>query len=150
MNNTPRRTLVMLEDDHDRLARFTSVLQNLPQLMAFHYRRTAPDFIAAYKSLTCPPSFIALDHDLFVDHPDDPDPGDGRDVASFLAEQTPCCPILIHSTNAFAADSMLFTLRDAGWTVDRIAPLGDDWIESYWFPYAMKMLGRLDVTEQEA
>ena len=48
--------------------------------------------------------------------------------------------ILIHSTNAPAADSMLLTLRDAGWVVDRISPLGDDWIEAYWYPYAMRMI----------
>jgi hypothetical protein len=52
------------------------------------------------------------------------------------------CPALIHSTNAHAADSMLFSMRDAGWTVDRIAPIGDDWIESYWYPIAMEMISR--------
>ncbi len=29
---------------------------------------------------------------------------------------------------------------DSGWTVDRIAPVGDDCIESYWFPTAMAMI----------
>jgi hypothetical protein len=37
---------------------------------------------------------------------------------------------------------MLFSMRDAGWTVDRIAPIGDDWIESYWYPVALKMIAR--------
>ncbi len=43
---------------------------------------------------------------------------------------------------------MLFTLRDAGWSVDRIAPLGEDWIESYWFPFAMRMLASSGPTFQ--
>jgi hypothetical protein len=37
---------------------------------------------------------------------------------------------------------MLFSMRDAGWTVDRIAPIGDDWIESYWYPVAREMIER--------
>ena len=38
--------------------------------------------------LTKSPRLIALDHDLIPDDPGDPDPGDGRDVAAFLATQT--------------------------------------------------------------
>jgi hypothetical protein len=37
---------------------------------------------------------------------------------------------------------MMFSMRDAGWTVDRIAPIGDDWIESYWHPVALEMIQR--------
>jgi hypothetical protein len=130
--------LLMLEDDRDRIERFACVLGSVAIQLA--YLRTAHDFIRAYESLTVVPKLISLDHDLFVDHDTDPDPGDGRDVAKFLALHKPVSPILIHSTNAIAADSMLFTLQDAGWTVDRIAPIGDDWIESYWFPTAMEMI----------
>lgn len=128
----------MLEDDRDRIERFACVLGSVA--IQLTYFRTAHDFIRAYEWLTIVPKLISLDHDLFVDHDNDPDPGDGRDVAKFLALHKPISPILIHSTNAIAADSMLFTLQDAGWTVDRIAPIGDDWIESYWFPTAMNMI----------
>jgi len=132
------KMLLMLEDDRDRIERFDCVLGSVA--IQLTYFRTAHDFIRAYESLTIVPKLISLDHDLFVDHDNDPDPGDGRDVAKFLALHKPISPILIHSTNAIAADSMLFTLQDAGWTVDRIAPIGDDWIESYWFPTAMNMI----------
>jgi hypothetical protein len=44
---------------------------------------------------------------------------------------------------------MLFSLRDAGWTVERIAPLGDDWIENYWYPTICDMIERgNDLTNQ--
>ena len=132
------KMLLMLEDDRDRIERFACVLGSVA--IQLTYFRTAHDFIRAFESLTIVPKLISLDHDLFVDHDNDPDPGDGRDVAKFLALHKPISPILIHSTNAIAADSMLFTLQDAGWTVDRIAPIGDDWIESYWFPTAMNMI----------
>ena len=130
----------MLEDDLDRIARFRAVLNlHHPEAMLDVYR-TAPDFIAAYSRLVRIPDLICLDHDLFTDSPDDPDPGDGRDVAAFLVTCKPIAPALIHSTNAVAADSMLYSMRDAEWSVDRIAPLGHDWIESYWFPTARKMV----------
>lgn len=135
--------LIMLEDDQERIARFKLVLANTGLTLA--YSRTAQDFIRQYLTLGEVPKLIALDHDLFTDNENDPDPGDGRDVAAFLATQPTIAPILIHSTNAVAADSMLFTLADAGWKVDRIAPIGSDWIESFWFPTAMNLVGALDV-----
>ncbi len=133
--------LIMLEDDQERIARFKMVLAKTGLPLACF--RTAQGFIRQYLVQTNVPKLIALDHDLFTDNENDPDPGDGRDVAAFLAMQLPIAPILIHSTNAVAADSMLFTLADAGWNVDRIAPIGSDWIETYWFPVAMKMIRTL-------
>ncbi|TWT38875.1 cyclic-phosphate processing receiver domain-containing protein [Blastopirellula retiformator] len=134
------KRLLMLEDDPDRIQRFLAiVVKNYPHAeLSIH--RTAPAFIAAYETLTATPDLICLDHDLFPDSVDDPDPGDGRDVAAFLASQPALAPVLIHSTNARAAESMLFSLRDAGWNVDRIAPLGEDWIEAYWFGVASEMI----------
>lgn len=130
----------MLEDDLDRISRFRAVL-------AFHHPdatltvwRTAPDFIAGYPKLDRIPDLVCLDHDLFTDSHDDPDPGDGCDVAAFLVTCKPIAPALIHSTNAPAADSMLYSMRDASWNVERIAPLREDWIESYWFPTARDLV----------
>ena len=136
-----QRRILMLEDDRERLGRFASVLASRFRDATFDYWRTAPQFIDAYKQRSRNPHLIALDHDLFVDNPSDPDPGDGRDVAQFLANQPPCCPVLIHSTNAPAADSMLFTLRDKGWNVGRIAPIGEDWIEADWAIVMLDLIG---------
>ena len=132
----------MLEDDLDRIQRFRAVVERNNADAVLTVARTAPDFCDAYAALTANPDLICLDHDLFVDSPGDPDPGDGRDVSNFLITQVARCPALIHSTNAPAADSMLFSMRDSGWTVDRIAPIGDDWIESYWYPVALEMIAR--------
>jgi hypothetical protein len=134
------RYLMMLEDDLERIRRFTAIVATHYPHARLDVYRTAPEFIAAYSTLTSTPCLVCLDHDLFVDSPDDADPGDGRDVSNFLATQDPICPALIHSTNAPAADSMMFSMRDAGWTVDRIAPIGDDWIETYWYPVANEMV----------
>ncbi|PHQ32315.1 cyclic-phosphate processing receiver domain-containing protein [Rhodopirellula bahusiensis] len=134
----------MLEDDLDRILRFRAVLALHHPAATLDVHRTAPDFIAAYSCLDRAPDLICLDHDLFTDSPDDPDPGDGRDVSAYLVTREPTAPALIHSTNAVAADSMLYSMRDHGWNVDRIAPLGEDWIESHWFPTARKMLADHD------
>jgi hypothetical protein len=62
------------------------------------------------------------------------DPGTGRDVAEYLAQQAPSCPVIIHTTNAIAGDGMEFLLRDAGWNIQRVHPCGDlEWIPSQWF-----------------
>ena len=130
----------MLEDDEDRLTRFCSLLaEHWPQV-EFRHWRSAHTFIEAYPGLPQSPAWIGLDHDLFVQDASEPDPGDGRFAARFLATQRPCCPILIHSTNSFAADSMLFSLQDAGWNFERISPIGEDWIEAYWLPTLKRMM----------
>lgn len=122
------KLLLMLEDDHDRIQRFRNIVARHHPSAIMAIARTAADFITAYWSLTETPDLIC--HDLFVDLPDEPDTGDGRDVSNFLILQMAKCPALIHSTNAHAADSMFFSMRDDGWTVDRVSPIGDDWIES--------------------
>ncbi|MFY9252351.1 MAG: cyclic-phosphate processing receiver domain-containing protein [Fuerstiella sp.] len=132
--------LLMLEDDHDRIARFRAIVARHHPNAVLTIARTAPEFKSAYWSLTETPDLICLDHDLFTDSPDDPDPGDGRDVSSFLTTQMAKCPALIHSTNSVAADSMMFSMRDAGWIVDRISPIGEDWIEVDWYPVALDII----------
>ena len=134
----------MLEDDLDRISRFLGILTLHHPAATLDVHRTARDFIDAYSRLDRVPDLICLDHDLFTDSPDDPDPGDGRDVAKFLVTREPTAPTLIHSTNAAAADSMLYSMREHGWNVDRIAPLGEDWIESYWYPTAKEMVAAHD------
>jgi len=136
--------LAMLEDDEDRLTRFRAILAHKSPSVTLHAWPSAHDFIREFPSLEFSPSLISLDHDLVPLNPGDPDPGDGRQVAAFLAARSPCCPVLIHSSNAWAADSMYFTLLDTGWNVALTAPIGDDWIESYWFPTARQHLKRIN------
>jgi len=134
--------LLMLEDDRERIRRFMAVLASRRPSIDLLVARTAQDFRGVFLSHSAKADLICLDHDLFPDAPGDPDPGDGRDVSGFLATQRPSCPVLIHSSNSHAADSMMFSMRDAGWTVERVSPLGDDWIEAYWYPVAVEMLAK--------
>jgi hypothetical protein len=138
----------MLEDDLDRIGRFTSVVVAHRPSISLVISRTAPSFISRHTELNVIPELICLDHDLMPDSTDDPDPGDGRDVASYLWTHFPTSPVLIHSTNSVAADSMKFSLIDHGWFAERILPIGDDWIEAFWFPTALEMAAKLHEPRQ--
>lgn len=135
MENSPP-VLVMLEDELERLERFNHVIDGFELPVDFRHWRTADGFISGYRELKFAPSLICLDHDLFTERPDDPDPGDGKQVAKFLSQCDPVCHAIIHSSNQPAADAMYFLMLESGWDVERIAPLGSDWIESYWWPEA--------------
>lgn len=91
-------------------------------------------------------SLISLDHDLdFLPGPDGRliDPGDGRDVARFLATQKPCCPVIVHTSNSMAASSMMFALQDAGWNAKRVLPDSDlGWVKSRWIDSIRQALGQ--------
>jgi ADP-ribosylglycohydrolase len=52
----------------------------------------------------------------------------------------PVCPVLIHSSNVDRVYSMHNELRFAGWMVDRVGPLGTDWIQTTWLRRARELL----------
>jgi hypothetical protein len=85
---------------------------------------------------------MALDHDLEMIEGEDRkmiDPGTGREVAEFLATQSPACPVIIHTTNTLAGVGMATTLKEAGWKTRRFVPYSDmNWIPELWFPEVKK------------
>ena len=85
---------------------------------------------------------IALDHDLPVYRDRSGvliDAGTGREVADFLANRSPRCTVVLHSTNGPAVVGMRVVLEDAGWRTVRVVPYGDlEWSEEAWLP-AMRL-----------
>jgi hypothetical protein len=84
---------------------------------------------------------ISLDHDL------EPiegasDPGDGLQVVRFLVSQPIIRPVVIHTSNFERSRLMACEFQQAGWPSLRVAPLGDDWIESDWSRAVKKLLKR--------
>lgn len=71
---------------------------------------------------------ISLDHDLEGDD----DPGDGLIIAKFLAARAPVCPVIIHSSNVQRSTWMMGEFELGGWECRSVAPIGEDWIETYW------------------
>jgi CheY-like chemotaxis protein len=130
--------ILVLEDNKDRreamreclaerLYPYESVFFVVPQPMLRYLREHLEEVIC-----------ISLDHDmeLLVDAQGQlSDPGTGREIADYLATQSPQCHVVVHSTNTAAAEGMESVLTESGWTVNRVAPWGDlDWVGASWFP----------------
>lgn len=136
--------LVLLEDDARRaeaMCRVTTTYLGIPVV----HQDNVPDLLEWLRKNLQRAVLIALDHDLGPSRIRDGqrfEPGIGREVADFLAQRTPVCPVLIHSSNGPAADGMQFCLERAGWSVTRVYPLDDlTWVERDWKPVVRRLTG---------
>lgn len=84
-------------------------------------------------------ALISLEQDL-DGRPGASDPGSGLDVAKFLAERAPVCPVIVHTGNTDRSFSIYNELRFANWLVDRVAPISEKWIERYWTSKVKELL----------
>jgi hypothetical protein len=129
--------IVILEDNEDRCIAMRSALTD--RFSMYEVCRFAePSATIAYlESNLNNTILISLDHDLEL-IPDATngrcrDPGCGREVADYLAQKPPTCPVIIHTTNGSAAAGMERVLREAGWRTHRVVPSDDlEWIASDW------------------
>ncbi len=141
-----RLQIVILEDDADR----RRVMRDLLEAEFSHYKvrffQTAGEVILHLRDHMDQLLAVALDHDLELIPVDGHrllDAGTGRDVADFLASESPVCPIVIHSTNGIAVEGMLYVLHEAGWSTARVIPYGDlDWIPELWIVEFRKAVDR--------
>jgi CheY-like chemotaxis protein len=130
--------IIVLEDNEDRRMVMRDCLEDrFPQYKP-QFFGSATEMLAFLRRVVHTEfMLIVLDHDLEMLPGDDGglvDPGTGRDVADYLATQTPVCPIVIHTTNESAGVAMQSLLEDAGWSVTRVVPYGGtDWIRQTWF-----------------
>lgn len=129
--------IIILEDNAERrLAMAACVRDRFHQYEAIFFDR--PDNMLAFLESNLSSALaISLDHDMELLPEADgklADSGTGRQIAEFLASQVPCCPVIIHTSNAAAGDAMEFLLREARWQTHRVHPWGDmDWISGPWF-----------------
>jgi CheY-like chemotaxis protein len=137
---TQRLTVLILEDDPTRINRFKSVLSGLGSSIDLKVWRSAKEMIKELGNYIQTATLISLDHDLAPIEHGDQDPGDGLDVAKFLASQTPVCPVIIHSSNVSRSDAMEGALELEDWIVKRVAPIGNDWIEIDWVNLAKQLI----------
>jgi len=136
---TPR-TILILEDSQERIAAFRRVIANLAPSCAVRVWRNAHRMMEECEAYFAEAVLISLDHDLNETDGDTADAGTGLLVAQYLGDRLPVCPVLIHSSNTDRVWSMHNELRFAGWTVDRVGPIGDDWITSLWLPRARDLI----------
>ncbi|MBM4075322.1 MAG: hypothetical protein FJ267_06735 [Planctomycetes bacterium] len=130
--------VLILEDDGDRVDRFQRVLASLRPSLETQVWESAHEMIREVPRFLDQAVFISLDHDLYIECTKDP--GDGLDVARFLAERSPACPVIIHSSNSPRAQMMMGVLELEGWEVARSVPLGENWIEEDWCQVVQQVL----------
>ena len=126
------KTILILEDNSDRIDGFKKVFTQLGEDFEMKLWTDAPTMIMECAAYFQSAALICLDHDLNPQPGVATDPGCGWDVVKYLADFLPACPVLIHSSNTERVYSMLNEFRFAGWTADRVGPLGSDWIETTW------------------
>jgi hypothetical protein len=123
--------LLILEDNGERLQRFAAVVQAIEPSLPVRVWRDAYAMIREAGPLLPSAALISLDHDLEPE-PGASDPGDGYMVVKWLVSQSIVCPVIVHSSNAERSSWMAGEFDLAGWPHWRVAPLGDDWVESDW------------------
>ena len=134
--------ILMLEDNLDRIERFTKSVDLIDSSLRLIIWRNANTMIKEVKIFLPVARLISLDHDLEPEIGEVEDPGDGYEVSKFLAVLRPICPVIIHSSNRTRSDWMIGEFDLGGWDTKRVAPIGDDWIESYWQVIAKDLLGK--------
>ncbi|HET6426855.1 MAG TPA: cyclic-phosphate processing receiver domain-containing protein [Phycisphaerae bacterium] len=136
--------IAILEDDPGRIAVMAECLSALGVGGRARWFTAAPTMIDWLAGRMGELALVSLDHDLMMlPRPDGVllDPGDGREVANFLAARQGVCPVIVHSSNELRASEMAATLRAAGWQVTRVFPrLGPDWIETQWIAQIRALL----------
>jgi hypothetical protein len=134
--------LLMLEDNTERVERFTATLRRLDPVLRLHVWRNAWTMLREVEALLPAARLISLDHDLDPEDGASDDPGTGWEVAKFLATLPPVCPVIVHTSNGERGDWMMGEFELAGWKHHRVAPLGDDWIEQDWSRLVRRILKR--------
>lgn len=132
--------LLMLEDDSERITRFEKSVKRIDPSLRLVVWRSANQMLREIEPYLASARLISLDHDLELQPGDVEDPGDGIDVARFLGERSPICPVIVHSSNTTRGNWMIGEFELGGWDFCRVPPIGEDWIEAYWEVIARKLL----------
>jgi ADP-ribosylglycohydrolase len=135
------KSILILEDNDERIAAFQRAVASLGPEFELKIWRDVPSMQADCEQYFPTAALISLDHDLNPAPGVAGDPGCGVDVARFLGDFMPVCPVVIHSSNTDRVYSMDNELRFAGWKTDRVGPMGPDWIETSWLKRVRQVLG---------
>lgn len=112
--------------------KFRKAIAGISGLLVTKIWFDAPSMIQEIEGFLSEAGLISLDHDLNPQADSKFDPGTGLDVAEYLAKMRPVCPVILHSSNFERVWSMHNELNHSGWQIERVGPLGNDWIETSW------------------
>jgi len=138
---TPK-TILILEDNDERIAAFRNAIAAVGDGFELKVWHDAPSMIAECEAFFPAAILVSLDHDLNPSPGGSADPGTGLDVANFLSDFLPVCPVVIHSSNTDRVYSMQNELRFAGWVVDHVDPISSDWVQTSWLRMARPLLAQ--------
>ena len=125
-------SILILEDNEERIGRFHEAVAGLRAGFELKVWRDAQSMASECEQFFEHAALIGLDHELNPPWATNVSPGPVLDVAQFLGDFLPVCPVLIHSSNTEHAYSIHSELRLAGWMADRVETLGTNWIETIW------------------
>jgi ADP-ribosylglycohydrolase len=134
------KTILVLEDNGERIEAFQKTAAALQAGLGVKVWQDAPSMINQCEAFFPTTALISLDHDLNPQPGATVDPATGLDVARFLAECRPVCPVIIHTTNVDRAYSMHNELRFADWIAERVGPIGPNWVQTLWRKKALELL----------
>ncbi len=136
----PTHSILILEDNESRIEAFRKAVEELGPTYSLHLWHDAPTMMSECPLCFADACLISLDHDLAPIPDATFDPGDGLQVAEFLCNTPPICPVIIHTSNDQRRWSMYNAFRFAKWNVHVIAPLGSNWIRDSWSRLARELL----------
>jgi ADP-ribosylglycohydrolase len=137
------KTILILEDNEDRIAEFQKAVGQIGDGYELKLWRDAHSMRAECEAFFPRAALISLDHDLNAAPGTKTDPGDGLDVAKFLGDFLPVCPVLLHSSNTDRVYLMFNELRFGGWIVEIFGNpelLGKNWAQAHWLQNARRLL----------
>jgi hypothetical protein len=135
-----RRTILILEDSEERIVAFTRAVVTLGSEYSLKLWQDAPTMISECVGCLGDACLISLDYQL-ARRPDfKGDPGNGLQVAEFLCNEKPVCPVIIHTSAYDRRWSMYDALSSAKWNVHVIAPLAPYWIRDSWTALAKQLI----------
>ena len=143
-----RSTILILEDNAERLRDFERAVSQLGPSLHLRTWRDTKLMMAECHDVLHDAVLISLDHDLNKEKPDSSDPGDGLDVARFLARLPAICPVILHTSNTERVWSMHNEFRFGGWQAERVMPLGPNWVEQSWLPMARRLVEGIRTNER--
>lgn len=139
------KTILILEDNEERISDFRKAVSQLRDGYELKVWRDAHSMRAECEAFFPTAALISLDHDLNAPPGATTDPGDGLDVARFLGDFLPVCPVLLHSSNTDRVYHMFNELRFGGWTVeilDRPNEFpGNAWVNKLWLECVLRLSG---------
>jgi ADP-ribosylglycohydrolase len=134
------KTILILEDNPARVALLRHAISQLGSEFTVKVWNSVPSMRAECESYFSDTALITLDHDLNPEPGATADPGTGVEIAQFLGDFMPVCPVIVHSQNTERVWSMFNELRFAGWIVQQAGGMGTDWSEAAWLRCARDMI----------